>query len=619
MNQTRDFLKDLINECVDKILSEGVRIQHAEDLVFWEGAPGAIRAVKSLLDVSAGKSKSVTVKWDGSPAVVFGRDKNRKFIFTDKNGFNAKGYDGKSGSPKELKSMLLNRGGVPAKNKSASFKKFADNMARAFSTFESSVPPNFRGFFFGDLLYIGKLQPNSNGDFVFKPNIVTYKVSSVSHLGLKIGKSSAGVVVHGKFDLDGKVHEVTSDDSFSGDELCVVPPISVESKTNIDKERVKNLLTFIKTNSSKINDLVNRKLLSGKKLVDFPEILYTYLNSKVDTGLVDLGRDFLGWVDTNDKLSSKKKKNINIHVNENREGFDALWFTVVEIMDIKDSIISELESHPSVVRASIGEFPGGEGYVMKHPRGNIKFVSRSGFSAANRSVVRNESLVSEGGNIFKSKSGGPETIRISRGDVVPTVKWLETVTDLPLLNNILGTAGKRDTSGDLDLAVDEKITQKDSLVKTLSSWCNSQKYNPADFVKKSGDSVHFKTPINGDVKNGFVQTDFMFGDTDWMRWSLRGGKENSSYKGMHRHVLLASIAKFKNMKWSYKNGLVDRNSNEVITKNPTDIARLLLGKDAKSSDLDYFESIIDRIKNNKDFENMVADARETLIKYGVKF
>jgi hypothetical protein len=200
-----------------------------------------------------------------------------------------------------------------------------------------------------------------------------------------------------------------------------------------------------------------------------------------------------------------------------------------------------------------------------------------------------------------------------------TVKWLEAVTSLPLLNNILGTAGKRETSGDLDLAVDEKSTSKDSLVKVLSDWCVSNGKNSSDFIRKSGDSVHFKTPINGDDKNGFVQTDLMFGDPEWMRWSLQGGKDDSQYKGMHRHVLLASIAKFKNMKWSYKNGLVDRTSDKVITKNPAEISKLLLGDESHPSDLDFFESIIDRIKNNKDFENMVADARETLIKYGVKF
>jgi len=618
----KDFLLDLVNECMSNLLvTEGARIQHAEDLIFWEGPSGATRAVKSLMDSAKGNSKNVTVKWDGSPAVVFGRNELGQFVFTDKNGFSAKGYDGKSKTPKELESMLLNRGGTPAEEKSESFKIFARNMANSFNVFEKSVPKNFTGYFFGDLLYMGKLSTDSNGDFVFKPNIVTYKVSRESHLGEKISRSSAGVVIHGKLDFNGNVTPVNKKDldSFLGDGLCVIPPVSVEAKSEIDFKRVKSLLVYIKEHGKDISSLIHKKTLSDSKISDFPEILYTYLNNKVDTGLVDLGKDFVNWVSDNKKFSGSKKKNVIDHVNKNSRGFSSLWFIVSEIMDIKDSIISDLDKNSMVVRASIGEIPGGEGYVLSHPKGNIKFVSRSGFTAANRAVIRKESLVFEGGNVFKSEDGSLATGRISKLDVIPTVKWLESITSLPLVDNLLGTTGKKESSGDLDLAVDEKTITKDGLTKILTNWIVSQKLNPKDFVKKTGDSVHFKTPIQGDFKRGFVQTDFMFGDPTWMRWSLQGGKENSEYKGMHRHVLLASIAKFKNMKWSYKNGLVDRDTGTTITKDPSKIAVLLLGNGAKPSDLDYFESIIDRIKNNEDFENMVADARETLIKYGVKF
>ena len=82
---------------------------------------------------------------------------------------------------------------------------------------------------------------------------------------------------------------------------------------------------------------------------------------------------------------------------------------------------------------------------------------------------------------------------------------------------------------------------------------------------------------------------------------------------------MASIAKYKNFKWSYKNGLVDRETNKIVSKNPADISVILLGSDAVSSDLDYFETILNKIKNNKDYEKMVSDARDTLLKYGIKF
>ena len=47
-----------------KILNEGAeaRIQHAEDLVFWEGSAGARRAIEALKSLEQGKHKNVTIK-----------------------------------------------------------------------------------------------------------------------------------------------------------------------------------------------------------------------------------------------------------------------------------------------------------------------------------------------------------------------------------------------------------------------------------------------------------------------------------------------------------------------------------------------------------------------------
>ena len=44
--------------------------------------------------------------------------------------------------------------------------------------------------------------------------------------------------------------------------------------------------------------------------------------------------------------------------------------------------------------------------------------------------------------------------------------------------------------------------------------------DPQQWVKKSG-IQSIQTPIQGSAKNGYVQTDLMFGDPEWMKWSLR--------------------------------------------------------------------------------------------------
>jgi len=212
----------------------------------------------------------------------------------------------------------------------------------------------------------------------------------------------------------------------------------------------------------------------------------------------------------------------------------------------------------------------------------------------------------EGGNVFKTAEGKPATIRIARENVVPTVQWLEQLTGLNLVDNMLGSTGRKETSGDLDLGIDETKITKDVLIQQLL-----KRGVKAEDIKKSGDSVHLKTPILGDKSNGFVQTDFMFGDPEFQKFSLVADGD-SAYKGVHRALLLASIAKAQGMKWSYKNGLVDRESNETITKNPAEIAQNLIN--GTPADMTSVESIVKKIKALPNYEELVKDAREAFAK-----
>ena len=227
-------------------------------------------------------------------------------------------------------------------------------------------------------------------------------------------------------------------------------------------------------------------------------------------------------------------------------------------------------------------------------------------------------ILKEGGNIFKGSQGELLTGRINQADVSPTVKWLEGITGLPLQDGMLGTTGKAPTSGDLDLSVDENKISKDELVAKLSQWAQSKKQDPKQWVRKSGISVHFKTPIAGDEKKGFVQTDFMFGEPEWQKFSLQGGLTGSEYKGMDRHILLASIAKALGYRWSHNYGLLNRESNQPVSKDPDRIAQLLLGVDHTAKDLTSVESIHKIIKNRSDYEKLVADAVESFGRAGKK-
>lgn len=223
--------------------------------------------------------------------------------------------------------------------------------------------------------------------------------------------------------------------------------------------------------------------------------------------------------------------------------------------------------------------------------------------------------LNEGGNVFKNAAGESLTQRIQRDDVPATVNWIESVTNIRFpMETWLGTTGRKSSSGDLDLAVDETKTTKENLIKVLLS-----RGVDAKDVKKSGDSVHIKTPIAGDPKKGFVQADLMFGDPAWQAFSMSGAPEESKLTGMSRHVILASIvsALHPGLKWSYKHGLVDRVTNTTVpdgksAKKLSDITGIPVAK------LNTADDILDAVSKRPNYDQLIAAARETLAKSDIQ-
>ena len=375
------------------ILAEGARIQHAEDIVFWEGSKGAVRALESLIKLERGGHENVTVKWDGSPAIIFGRDNNGSFILTDKSGFGAKGYEGKSKSARELSKMLMNRPGAsnPDPKKAANYKQFVVNMADIFDEYQKATPKDYRGFFKGDLLYFNtpKLE---DGHYVFQPQLVEYRVKADTDIGKRIGASKTGIVIHREVDETGKEGPLNNGNIFLGNEVLVFPPITAQSAANIDDTSVKELKALISKDASAIDSLLDVNKLTQMKLKKLPEVFYAYMNSKVDTGLSNLGGDFLAWVGNRSQLSDAAKAKINEYIANNEQGFKALWEVVAKIQQVKDDVIAQFDKQDIPVKQRMsgdGEtVDGGEGYVLAHPDGDIKLVPRQTFSKYNRAMER---------------------------------------------------------------------------------------------------------------------------------------------------------------------------------------------------------------------------------------
>ena len=227
----------------------------------------------------------------------------------------------------------------------------------------------------------------------------------------------------------------------------------------------------------------------------------------------------------------------------------------------------------------------------------------------------------EGGNVFKDSDGQALTQRINQTDVKPTLAWLEQMLPgLDVQGNTLGSTGIKPTSGDLDVAVDSSQLTKLQLTTRLQQWAQSHGLKPEDYVKQTGAGVHFKTPIAGTPAKGYVQTDFMFlKNIPWSKFVLGPVPANSQYKGRERNILMNSMAKALGYKLNQLAGIADRTTNEIITDDPDQVAKLLLNKSATRDDLASVESILAALEKDSARDQKLADFREHMKREGLPF
>ena len=366
------------------ILLEDARIHHLEDFVLWDGSQGARDAVTALSNINK-NLKSVTIKWDGAVGVIFGRNPNGEFIFTDKAGFVAKGYDGRTTNADDLGAMIQGR--VKDPSKADDYKMFAGKMKSVFSVVEAATPEDLEGYYKADILYFSQPQLQNNV-YKFKPNVVTYSVKADSVLGKKIARSEVGIVIHSKINEQGVAQSMPEDLEFRGSKLLVVPPVTVSEPVTVDDAALDQVKALLSQHSQDIDSVLDRNKLSTMKVSDFAQILYTYVNNKVLKGESDLGRDFVKWLTMTSAVSRNKQGKIVDYVKQEVKGFNALWKVFVGIQMAKDAVIRQLDSQQSDVTASMNDQPGGEGYVVQTAKGPIKLVNRAGFSKQNFQLNR---------------------------------------------------------------------------------------------------------------------------------------------------------------------------------------------------------------------------------------
>ena len=395
----------LIEEIIraQQVLTEGVRITHLEDTVLERGIDGAVFAInqlEQLISNNPNNRKYLTIKYDGKPAVVLGRDESGRLMFTDKPRFVAKGYNGRAHSPEELQNVLLSR--MPADatpEQIADRQSYARGLSVFWDTLEQAIPKNFRGYMLGDLMWSPGLSRPSvvNDYYVFEPNTVTYRIHKDTEIGQQITAAglnrSVGIVVHQYLPLGGDVPQLLdrvpqynkkSGLVLFGAEFPGQPDLSLE----IDK--LESLKKQINTpaNRAALNGLLDSGSLARMRITDFPKQLQSYVNARVDSGnFRNLGPGFLEWLETS-SLTESKKENIRNHIEMHSGAFDLLMKIFLALVYFKESLLQQLDSSQHSIQSSIGNQTGGEGYVYGEGDDKIKLVRRFEFSAENRRRYR---------------------------------------------------------------------------------------------------------------------------------------------------------------------------------------------------------------------------------------
>jgi len=353
-------------------------LDHPEDLVFLSGVEGAKRALNSIL-ATVKDPKTITIKWDGYPALIFGRGPNGKFSIMDKHMFNKKDGTGRAiYSPKDFAQYDQARGVERGELNSL--------IANIWPDLEKETSGS-SGYYWGDLLFSQPLQDNK-GEYIFKanPNGITYKVKTNSDLGKLLANRKAGIAVHQYLDPD----SLTTDQAVSlngsignlknNAGVAIIPSsMPITPSIKIDKNLVSKASESIKKYGQSVNQLMNT---APQARASFNTLFTTYINNKIVSGnLSNLVQDFYKYFENRPMTASMKKK-LTDHINANKDGVVGAFTIWMNLYNLKMHVVKQLNAaakdSPVQGYLSSGK-PSQEGFVSN----GLKYVDRLGFSRQN--------------------------------------------------------------------------------------------------------------------------------------------------------------------------------------------------------------------------------------------
>jgi hypothetical protein len=397
-NQTANFL---LTE------SKNTHLEHLEDLIFNNGYAGAVEALnfieslRHMLGEGTGTTTKLTVKWDGSPAIICGIDPaDSKFFVGTKSVF-AKGEPKLCKSNRDIEKFYSDK------------PELAEKLAIALKYLSKL---GIGGVVQGDLMFtpgdVTKVSVNDEECYVFTPNTITYAVPVNSQLGQRIAGAQLGIIFHTTY-TGNSIGEMTA--SFgvnvSGfnqtkavwfDDATYKDYTGVASLTPTEDSKIKKYLNATKATMDKIGPQRFDIILQDK---EFARMVKPFINKMVRAGVhaaepTQFLKDFVahynaemmkGVEDPTSRVAKNRVEKIKAKeqwIADNSNNLLGILATYKRIVELKGMLLNKLQQVESIgtfqKTADGYKVTAPEGFVaIGHDGGAVKLVDRLAFSRIN--------------------------------------------------------------------------------------------------------------------------------------------------------------------------------------------------------------------------------------------
>lgn len=376
LGESLRLLSDKLNNIT--IVEDKGHLDHPEDLIFLGGSQGAQQAIQAT-QATVKNPGTVTIKWDGYPALIFGHGRDGKFSIMDKHMFNKKDGTGRQVFSPEQFVQYDQARGVDRASLHQIIAQIWPGLAKASN--------GTKGYYWGDLLFTQPLQ-EKNGLYTFRanPNGISYTVQADSEVGQLMGGEKAGIAVHqfipaGAVSTDqAQTLNGTIGQLKNNSDVAIVPSkMPITPKLKLNTQLVKNAQAAVSKYGPAVDQMMNT---APQARNTFNQLFTVYVNKKIVSGdLNNLVDGFMQFVESR-PMTDRMKEKILEHFKNNRAGLVGAFTIWAEIYKLKMDIVHQLNT-AAEASPVLGYLQDGtqtqEGFVAN----GLKFVDRMGFSRQN--------------------------------------------------------------------------------------------------------------------------------------------------------------------------------------------------------------------------------------------